>query len=353
MKLTILLGLLLQTGAVQAQAPNDLALDSTTREMLLTITGQRFDSLYAVPAIGRDIRQKLSQPRVRAAYAHCRTASCLADALTADLQSWSGDRHVRLVFSATPRPMKRGPEDSALARAAEVENMRQRNFGFHNIERLHGNIGLIEIGRLDPAADAAETAAAAMRFVANTDALIIDLRNNGGGRADMAAHLMSYFVKEQTHLATLRRRNPSDDAQLWTAAHVSAPAYVGKPIYVLTAARTFSGAEALTYDLRHFSGATVVGEQTRGGANPGGIEQLNEHYAVVMPTARTVNKKTGTNWEGVGITPDHPVAAADALRTAHRLALQQLLQHQRTAPRARMWQQAMDEMFSAKDLSAK
>ena len=283
----------------------------------------------------------------------CQTASCLADSLTADLQSWSGDQHVRLVFSVTPRPMNVEAADPVSARAADAENMRQRNFGFHNIERLHGNVGLIEIGRLDPAADAAETAAAAFRFLANTDALIIDLRNNGGGRADMVAHLMSYFVNEQTHLSTLRRRNPADDVQLWTAAYVSGPTYVGKPVYVLTGARTFSGAEALTYDLRHFAGAKVVGEKTRGGANPGGIEQLNEHYAVFMPTARTINTKTGTNWEGVGITPDHVVAAADALKTAHQLALQELLQKQGAGPRARMWRQAMDEMFSDKDLSAK
>ena len=353
MRLTILLGLLFQTGAAQAQAPRDLPLDAATRETLLTMVGQRYDSLYAVPAVGRDLRQKISEKQAMGGYAHCRTASCLSDVLTTDLQRWSGDKHLRLLFSVKPRPLQMETEDQVLARAAELENMRERNFGFHNIERLHGNVGLIEIGRFDPAADAAETAAAAMRFVANTDALIIDLRNNGGGRADMVSHLMSYFVEEQTHLATLRRRNPSDDAQLWTDAHVSAPPYLGKPVYVLTSARTFSGAEALTYTLRHFSAAKVVGETTRGGANPGGIEQLSEHYAVFIPTARTINTKTGTNWDGVGITPDHEVTAADALKTAHRLALQELLQKQAGAPRARMWQQAMDEMFARKDLSAK
>jgi hypothetical protein len=335
-----------------AQTPEDLPIDATLRESILDGAGQKYDSLYVFAERGRDIRKRLSSKAVRARYADCVVASCLADRLTADLQSWTGDKHLRLVYSVQPRPMSQmHTEPGANARAEE--SMRQRNFGFHNVERLHGNVGYLEIGRFDAAADAAETAAAAMQFLSNTDALIIDLRNNGGGHADMVAHLMSYFVAEQTHLATMKRRNPVDDVQFWSAAYVQGDRYLNKPIYVLTGKRTFSAAEGLTYNLQQFARAIVVGESTRGGAHPGDFQMLNNHFAVFVPTGRTVNAKTGANWEGVGIKVDHPTAGADALKRAHKLALQGLLQAQIGSPRMGMWRQALDELFPESKAAAR
>jgi retinol-binding protein 3 len=333
--------------AAFAQEPKDLTIDPKWRNAILDGVAQRYDSLYVFADRGHQIRKQLTTPGVRARYADCTTASCLADKLTQDLQTWSKDKHLRLVFSVPPRPLQVTAQDTAGAQARELEAMRRRNFGFHNVERLHGNIGLLEIGRFDPAPDAAQTAAAAMAFLANTDALIIDLRNNGGGRADMVAEMMSYFVPEQTHLSTMKRRKPEDNVQIWTAAAVNGPRYLGKPIYVLTGARTFSAAEGLTYDLRHFAGAKVVGERTRGGANPGSFQQLDEHFAVFVPTGEMISEKVKANWEGVGIEPDTPTAFAQAQRTAHVSALRNLLDTKPNDPRAPMWQQAFDELKAA------
>ena len=343
---------ILKAGAAAAQAPEDFPITPAQREAILDVAGQRYDSLYVFADRGRDIRSKLSSKAVRSRYAQCATASCLADSLTHDLQKWTGDKHLRLVYSARPLPMNETVTDPVGMQARELEAMRQRNFGFHMVERLHGNVGYIEIGRFDPAQHAAETVAAIMQFLANTDALVIDLRNNGGGRADMVAHLMSYFVKEQTHLATMKRRNAADDVQFWTS-NVLGPRYVGKPVFVLTGKRTFSAAEGFTYNLQQFANAKVVGEPTRGGAHPGGFEMLNEHFAVFVPTGRTVSAKTNSNWEGVGISIDHPVPAAEAKKTAQKLALQELLQTQPKSSRAAMWQQALGEMLPEAKTSAK
>ncbi len=344
MKSAVLMVALVLTGsAAFAQQPKDMTIDATWRNALLDAAGQRYDSLYVFAERGRLIRDHLRSREARARYADCTTASCLADKLTQDLRSWSKDKHLRMVFSVAPRPM-RGAGDTAGAAARELENMRRRNFGFHNVERLHGNIGLLEIGRFDPAPDAAETAAAAMTFLANTDALIIDLRNNGGGRADMVAELMSYFVPEQTHLSTMRRRAPEENVQIWSASAVQGPRYLGKPVYVLTGSRTFSAAEGLTYDLRHLAGAIVIGERTRGGANPGSFQQLDEHFAVFVPTGEIVNAKSKANWEGVGIEPDVVVAATEAMKAAHQAALRRLLEEKRDDGRVAIWQQAYDEL---------
>jgi C-terminal processing protease CtpA/Prc len=173
--------------------------------------------------------------------------------------------------------------------------------------------------------------------------LIIDLRGSGGGPVDFVAFMTSYFVPEQTHLMTMERRKGAD--QVWSQSFVPGPRYLGKPIYVLTSSTTFSGAEGLTYDLKHFANAKVVGEKTRGGANPGSIQQIDEHFAVFVPSARVVHAATGTNWDADGITPDFPVAAAEAKKSAHRLALEQLIAGKSTGERAMMWREAMSELF--------
>jgi C-terminal processing protease CtpA/Prc len=191
-----------------------------------------------------------------------------------------------------------------------------------------------------------------MTLVANTDALVIDLRNNGGGHADMVAHLMSYFVSEQTHLSTMRRRNADDAVQLWTSPAVAAPRYLGRPIYVLTGKRTFSAAEGFTYDLRHYAGARVIGERTRGGANPGSFQQLDDHFAVFVPTGEMVNEKTKSNWEGLGIQPDVDVPASEAVKVAQQQALTELLERNATDQRAAMWRQALDELTAPRKAAA-
>jgi retinol-binding protein 3 len=331
--------------AAMAQSPEELKIDVAYRENLLNRVAAAYDSMYVSAAKGRLIRDKLMSKPVRARYADCLTASCLTDKVTADLQSWSGDKHLKMVFSAKPRPLpSKESGDAAAAKAREIEVMRRRNFGFHNVERLHGNIGYLELGRFDPAADAAPTAAAAMSFLANTDAIVIDLRGNGGGNADMVAHLVSYFLPEQTHLSTMQRRDANQNAQIWSAAAVSAPRYLGKPIYVLTSKRTFSAAEGLTYDLKQYANAKVIGEPTRGGANPGAFEQFDEHFAVFVPTGQMINEKTRSNWEGVGIAPDVAVAASDAKKAAQKIALEELLRSKSNDERAAMWKQALEEL---------
>jgi C-terminal processing protease CtpA/Prc len=235
----------------------------------------------------------------------------------------------------------------AASSPSDAESARGRNFDFHSLVRLTGNIGYLEIGRFHAASEAGSTLQAAMHFLANTDALIIDLRWNGGGHADMVALVTSYFLKEQTHLATLERRQGAAADQIWSASYLPGPRYLDRPVYVLVSGRTFSGAEALTYDLKYFAGATVVGEKTRGGANPGSFQQIDEHFAVFVPTARVVHAATGTNWDADGITPDVVVKANDAKLTALKLSLERLLAQKPNDQRAGMWKEALNDMTAA------
>jgi C-terminal processing protease CtpA/Prc len=247
-----------------------------------------------------------------------------------------------VVFSVEPRPMPKSGTDAMSSFDAQSP---QRNFGFYALTRFTGNVGYIELGRFDPPALAGPTLQAVMQFVANTDALIIDLRQNGGGHADMVALITSYFLTEQTKLATLERRDKTASDQIWSAAYVPGPRYLDKPVFILTSARTFSAAEGLTYDLKYFAHATIVGEKTRGGANPGSFEMIDEHFAVFVPTARVIHGATGTNWDADGITPDVAVAAKDASRTALKLALEKLVAEKPSSDRLQLWKDALADMF--------
>jgi len=200
---------------------------------------------------------------------------------------------------------------------------------------LDGNIGYLKIdgfvGAPDPEG-AATVVAAAMTFLSNTDALIIDLRQNGGGEPYMVKLVASYFFSgdKPVHLGdTVYRKAGTKEyappQEGWTSTNISGPRYVDKPVYILTAHRTFSGAEAFAYDMQAQKRATIVGEVTGGGANPTGPVPIGDHFIAMIPNGYALNPITKTNWEGVGIKPDIEVPAADALKVAQKTALEHLI----------------------------
>jgi C-terminal processing protease CtpA/Prc len=173
----------------------------------------------------------------------------------------------------------------------------------------------------------AETVAAAMSFVANTDALIFDVRQNGGGSPEMVALISSYlFGDKPVHLNSIYQREGNRTEDFFTKPTVLGKKYGDKDVYVLTSNRTFSAAEEFTNNLKALKRATIVGETTGGGANPGGMFRLDEHFGIFVPTGRAINPITKTNWEGTGVKPDVEVSKELALKTAHLMALNKVVE---------------------------
>jgi C-terminal processing protease CtpA/Prc len=203
--------------------------------------------------------------------------------------------------------------------------MERINCGFVKVEQLPGNIGYLKFNMFASPDMCGPTASAAMNFLANTDALIVDMRDNGGGDPSMVRYVSSYVFSTRTHLNDLWNRKTGETQEYWTLDTIPGKRFGGeKPVYVLTSSRTFSGAEEFSYNLKMLKRATIVGETTGGGAHPVAGRRIDDHFMIGVPGARAINPISKTNWEGVGVEPDVKVAAADALTTAQKLATEKI-----------------------------
>jgi hypothetical protein len=312
--------------AAQPEQP-DLTIDAATRTQVIDAILKRLNDSYVFPEMAKKMEQSIRERVAKKEYDQITSAKQFATTLTKDLQAVSNDKHLRLRYSHSPIP-ERGPrrEPTAEEREQRKRDMNWMNHGFVKVERLRGNIGYLEFLNFADEELGADTVAASMNFVNGTDALIIDLRGNGGGNPAMVALICSYlFGPEPVHLNDLYWREGDRTDQFWTRKEVAGKRYLNKDVYVLTSKRTFSGAEEFTYNLKNLKRATIVGETTGGGAHPGGMFRMSPHFGAFIPTGRAINPITKTNWEGTGVTPDVAVPAEQALVVARLMALKKSL----------------------------
>lgn len=199
------------------------------------------------------------------------------------------------------------------------------NFGFENVRRLEGNIGYINFKGFASPESSASTLAAAMNFVANTNALIIDLRENQGGHGGMVLLFCSYFFDKETELYATYYRHEDKTVVDRTQSNVLGLKYLHKKIYILTGKGTFSAAEALAYFLQQHKLAEVIGETTAGAANPVEHFLIQNQYLLLVPAGKVSSSINHKNWEHIGVTPDQVVIAKDALKAAHIKSLKNIL----------------------------
>ena len=301
-----------------AQAPDqpDRTIDAAERRTVIDGVIERLKEAYVFPDTAKSMERAIRARQRRGEYDGHTSSRTFADSLTAHLQAVSHDKHLRVRFVARGVPAGPGgdgpsPEDRAQAKAFG----QRMNFGFERVERLPGNVGYLEIrGFGFDTADVSSVAANAFNLLSNTDALIIDVRRNGGGSPHMVAQVTSYlFGPEPVHLNSLYWRPDNRTDDFYTSKAVPGTRYgPDKPLYILTSRNTFSGAEEFTYNLQTRKRATIVGDTTGGGAHPGGPRRVTDYFAVWVPSGRAINPITKTNWERVGVRPDIAVAAHGA-----------------------------------------
>ena len=308
---------------IVAQEQKDMTIDAKMKSEVIDQLFKDLNDSYVFPETAKkmetDVRNRLKNKE----YEKITSAQEFAKKLTEDLQSVSKDKHLRVRFSFQPIPVRQERSEPSAEEIANYEKyVRRVNFGFEKIERMQGNIGYIDLRGFSDPKLGAETVKAAMNFLANTDAIIFDLRQNGGGNPEMVQLISSYlFGDKPIHLNSLYWRKGDKTDEFWTKPEAANIKFEGKDIYVLTSSRTFSGAEEFSYNLKNLKRATIIGETTGGGAHPGGMFRLNDHFGVFIPVGRAINPISKTNWEGTGVEPDVKVPKEQALKVAYIAAL--------------------------------
>lgn len=323
----VLRSLLSFSASFPAFAATDTALTASDRSSIVQTLTAKMNANYIEPAVAERVGSAIARKNVEGGYASAASAQAFSDALATDLRAFSGDLHFGSKVDDSFRDFSNA--DAAAPNRAEMDEARDETerggFGIQKIERLPGNIGYIELRGFGYTEFVGPAYTAAMSLMAGTDALILDLRRNGGGSPVSVAYLMSHFFPpgDQRHLIDIYNRPSDTTRQIWTVPTV-AQRY-DKPVYVLTSARTFSGGEDCAYDFQAQKRGTLVGETTGGGSNPVRWYSVGHGIVVAIPTSRTTNFVTKTNWEHVGVKPDIAVPAALALQTAHVAILRKLV----------------------------
>ena len=294
------------------------------RNTVTTLAGM-VEKDYFDPTIGAKVASTLREGLSKGRYAGAPDLESLANLLTSDMYAVAKDRHLALF--ATKGLPSRPSQAPTVARESRKERGQHENFGLQKVEVLPGNVGYLRLTGFYQPQEAREAIAASMAFLSHADALIIDLRDHGGGSSETVALFTSYLLDSPgAPLFEIAHRSQVTPDQYLTESAALPHRNGTRPTFLLTSPRTSSGGEAVAFLLQERHRAEVIGEGTWGGANqvppPRAVTQS---FEALIPNGHTASALTGKNWEGVGVIPDIPVGADSALRVAHARAIQSLL----------------------------
>ncbi len=289
----VLLGTLLSFSTLAA---DDTALNASSRTAIVQTLVTKMNANYIEPAVAERVGVAIAKKDAAGGYANAANTQAFSDALAQDLREFSGDLHFGTTLAAGFRDYS---GDNSVPSRAKIDEWREqaarRGFNIAKIERLPGNVGYIELRGFGSPEFSGAAYTAAISLMAGTDALILDLRRNGGGSPAGVAYVMSHFFPagDERHLIDMYDRPTDTTRQFWTVSSI-AQRY-DKPVYVLTSARTFSAGEDCAYDFQTQKRGTLVGETTGGGSNPVSWFSLGHDIVVAIPTGRATNFVTKTN----------------------------------------------------------
>lgn len=283
---------------------------------------------YVYEDIGKIISEKLLHNLNLGIYDQINDIRKLALDLERLLAETSKDKHLHIWFQPEKAmKIKLSNEDKEEKKKQTLERAeieKSTNYGFKKLEILEGNIGYLDLTYFAHTDYASNTAVTAMNFFSNVDALIIDLRYNGGGESRMVQLLSSYFLPNEILLHHMEKRYKNAIEQYWTLPYVPGKRMLDIDLYLLSSSYTFSGAEDFIYNLVQQKRAVHIGEKTNGGAHPCEYYSILDKFVLLLPVGKTINPITKTNWEGVGVSPEIEVSADKALSTAYTLAIDNL-----------------------------
>lgn len=292
---------------------------------------------YVFPEVAKKCSAYLHHELQKGAYDAISDPDTFAQVITADLRLLSEDKHIQIRVNSSQDQIRPKTEED------EIVYLKSMTYGlgtYRNllsigfIKELPEHFGYLEVHgfqavdkndseykRFPNAVEQTRTAfAEAMEEIRNKNpkTIIIDLRNNGGGSPYGVQLLSSYFLTENTPLNTIKWRKNDDMVieernTLPFDIIAKEKRLIDTPLYILTSQRTFSAGEEFANNMKALNRAIIIGEVTRGGANPGRSHQLNDLFEIFIPDGQSINPHNGSNWEGIGIIPDVVVSSDEAL----------------------------------------
>jgi len=242
--------------------------------------------------------------------------AAFAALVTQHMREVNPDRHLSFDYFQEPLPPQPAAQTVQVSPQYR-EAMKQQNCTFEKVELLPHNIGYLKLNSFPDPEVCRVAAMAAMTYVNHADAVIFDLRDNRGGSPEMVQLFGAYLFDHPEYWYNPRENTTE---QSWTRSPVPGSELADKPVFVLTSARTASGAEQFSYDLKMLKRATLVGETTAGAAHSGTFHRLDDHFGIGIPEVKAINPYSSNDWAEVGVEPDVKVSAPSALDVALKLA---------------------------------
>ena len=303
-------------------AAQQAALSTDYKSEVINKLSNLLNDTYIYEDVAKKTGEHLKQQLKDGHFDQFEDNEAFANALTESVQSINKDKHMRIrakkAFVAPPNTIERKSEE----RMGQINRYRSFNHGFAELKILEGNVAYLDLRGFAGMERAKEIADAYMKLLSQADAVIIDLSQNGGGSPNMVQYLCSYFFDEVLHLNSLYYRVGDRTEEYWTLDEVGGKKMGDIPLFVITGEKTFSGAEEFSYNMQTQKRATLIGQTTGGGANPGGTVGINNDLSVFIPTGRAINPITKTSWEGTGVVPEVKTNIEDSFDKAYSLAKQ-------------------------------
>ena len=291
-------------------------LDVAERRRIVNVAAAILEKHYVDGDNGRKMAEALRAHEKKGDDNKSTDGLALAALLTQQMREVSPDRHLTLDYFEAPLPQHpASPTAEDFARYREV--MKRQNCTFEKVEILPHNVGYLKLNSFPDVSVCQATTEAVMASLNHADAIIFDLRDNRGGEPAMVSFMAAYLFDHPEYLYNPRENTTE---QSWTRSPVPGNRLADKPAFVLTSARTFSGAEQFCFDLKMLKRATLVGETTGGGAHSGAFHRIDDHFGMGIPETKAINPYSKTDWAEIGVEPDVKVNAVDALETAVKLA---------------------------------
>lgn len=293
--------------------------DRTYRDGIIEKIGGLLEEKYVFPDRAGKYAEEFKTKNSSGSYDTLKDATEFAEKITQDLQDITGDKHIRLRRIESSDIGEK--TESALHHPVRLFLLRNKeNTGFFKLEWIDGKIGYLDIRRFYSPSESKDLLIGAMRFLANANAIIIDLRKNQGGSSDILPYLFRYFLDYPAQLTSNYFREGDFLQESWISKDVEGKLLTTVPLFLLTSQKTFSAAEWFAYDMKVRKRATIVGEPTGGGAHSVDLFRIDDQFEIYIPTSRAINPVTRENWEGTGVIPDVSVPSEAALDKATELA---------------------------------